>query len=99
MVTAKEAREIALLTRQEDALKKREQEREHQAEITATVDDLIEKQIVKMDKDIRKSIRRGEMFETYVADDNQSTNSSTLITTAWIISNRIISVRTLCHHA
>jgi len=71
MVMAKEAREIALLARQEKALAKRKRELDHQAEITATVDDLIEKQIVKMDKLIKKSIRKGEMFKTYVADDNE----------------------------
>lgn len=70
MVTAKEAREIALLTRQESALEKQAQELAHQAEITATADDLIDQLITKMDKNIKKAIRKGEMFETYVADDN-----------------------------
>ena len=71
MVTAKEARESALMARQGEALKKREEERNRQAEITATADDLVDDLITKLDKDIKKSIRRGEMFETYVADDNE----------------------------
>lgn len=71
MVTAKEARESALMARQGEALKKREKERNHQAEIMATVDDNIDELITKMDKDIKKSFRKGEMFETYVADDNE----------------------------
>lgn len=71
MVTAKEARETATLAQQKKATTERKQELDRQAEVTQKVDDLIEKQIVKMDKLIKKAIRKGEMWESYTADDNE----------------------------
>ena len=70
MVTAKEARETALLAKQQLAMEEQEKEDNRQIEIINEVEDRVEQEIVDTNKLISAAILNGQMSVTVPTSDN-----------------------------